>query len=75
MQIVVLEGKKKEAEKGDIDIKEASKTNQTPAQENSENDDNEKKSSDNLLTEKSQVICSRDRYKWKFLPVNDLGYV
>nr|XP_043628971.1 uncharacterized protein LOC122600328 [Erigeron canadensis] len=37
--IVVLEGKKKEAEKDEDDVKEESKTNQSPAQEISENED------------------------------------
>ncbi|KAI3755897.1 hypothetical protein L1987_55706 [Smallanthus sonchifolius] len=53
--IVVLEGKKKEAEKGDVDVKEESKPNRSPAQETSENDDNEKKSIDNVLAAKSQA--------------------
>ncbi|KAK9077584.1 hypothetical protein SSX86_005921 [Deinandra increscens subsp. villosa] len=52
--IVVLEGKKKEAENSDVDVKEASKPDQSPAQETSENDDNKKKSVDNVLAENSQ---------------------
>ncbi|KAI3703015.1 hypothetical protein L6452_28769 [Arctium lappa] len=44
--IVVLEGKKKEAEKADLDVKEESKTNQSIAQGTSENEDDEKLSSD-----------------------------
>ncbi|KAI3804744.1 hypothetical protein L1987_26531 [Smallanthus sonchifolius] len=53
--IVVLEGKKKEAEKGDVDVKETSKPNRSPAQETSENDDNEKESIDNVLAATSQA--------------------
>ncbi|KVI02292.1 hypothetical protein Ccrd_019415 [Cynara cardunculus var. scolymus] len=53
--IVVLEGKKKETEKTDPDVKEVSKTNQYIAQGTSENDDNEKMSSDNVLSAKAQA--------------------
>ncbi|KAJ9551421.1 hypothetical protein OSB04_015466 [Centaurea solstitialis] len=53
--IVVLEGKRKEVEKADPDVKEASKTNQPIAQGTSENDDDEKMSSDKVLPAKSQA--------------------
>ncbi|KAM0070747.1 hypothetical protein Hdeb2414_s0001g00016781 [Helianthus debilis subsp. tardiflorus] len=50
--IVVLESKKKEAEKFDVDVKEAS---QSAAQGASENDDNEKKISQKGLAAKPQA--------------------
>lgn len=56
MQIVVLESKKKEAEKSDVDVKEASKTSQSVAQGTSEYDDKEKKSHKNVLAAKAQVM-------------------
>ncbi|KAL8195580.1 hypothetical protein R6Q57_025983 [Mikania cordata] len=52
--IVVFEGKRKEAEKGDVDVKEVSKPNQSPALETSENDDDDKKSFTNVIAVKSQ---------------------
>ncbi|KAL8239203.1 hypothetical protein R6Q59_015770 [Mikania micrantha] len=52
--IVVFEGKKKEAENPDVDVKEASKTSQAAALGTSENDDSQKKKADNVLAAKSQ---------------------
>ncbi|XP_076904411.1 uncharacterized protein LOC143596123 [Bidens hawaiensis] len=59
--IVVLHGKKKEAEKGDVHVKEESKPNRSPTQEASENDDNEKKNFDNALAAKSQASQKNDK--------------
>lgn len=56
VQIVVLEGKKKEAKKGDDNVKEVSKTNQSTAQGTSENEDDEKKSLDKVLAAKTKVM-------------------
>ncbi|KAF5815027.1 hypothetical protein HanXRQr2_Chr03g0118151 [Helianthus annuus] len=53
--IVVLDGKRKEAEKGDVDVKEASKPKKSPDQDTLESDDNEKKSFDYSLAEKPQA--------------------
>ncbi|KAK9074233.1 hypothetical protein SSX86_006830 [Deinandra increscens subsp. villosa] len=55
--IVVLEGKKREAEKSVLDDKETSKTSQSAAQGTSENDDDddEKKNSYNVPAAKAQA--------------------
>ncbi|KAI7743960.1 hypothetical protein M8C21_031538 [Ambrosia artemisiifolia] len=53
--IVVLDGKKKEAERGDVDVKEVSKPNKSPAQETLENDDNDKQNFDDALAAKPQA--------------------
>nr|GEW13217.1 GrpE protein homolog 2, mitochondrial-like isoform X2 [Tanacetum cinerariifolium] len=53
--IVVLEGKKKEAEKGDDGVKEVSKTNKSTAQGTSENEDDEKNSLDKVLAAKTKA--------------------
>ncbi|KAJ0593577.1 hypothetical protein HanHA300_Chr03g0098801 [Helianthus annuus] len=56
LMIVVLDGKRKEADKGDVDVKEASKPKKSPDQDTLESDDNEKKSFDYSLAEKPQVM-------------------
>ncbi|GJX51983.1 hypothetical protein Tco_0280352 [Tanacetum coccineum] len=53
--IVVLEGKKKEAEKGDDGVKEVSKTNKSISQGTLENEDDEKKSLDKVLAAKTKA--------------------
>lgn len=58
---MVLEGKKKEIEKGDVDVKHADKTNQSTVQATSENDDDEIKSLDNVAS-KAQVVMRNQLY-------------